>query len=381
MGFLRLYKIISIVSLLLFAGCSSSLIKTSVRKDDKPYPGFGRTPAREFYISRNISDSLLLKWQNDTHGSFDNSSVAIYDSLVFINDLSGRIYCFHIGNGDQIGQLKNDGAVFTTPYVYRHILIYTAADDKENITHLRYYDFSEGDMKYDIEVDGRCTTEIIGTPQGVIFNTENGIVYKYDMGGNEVWQTKTNSVVHSSPSMADDIIVFGNDSGEVLGIDGRKGKILYRKKIGESFFGASAILGNKAYIGNDNGSLYSINLHNGDIVWKYKTGARIIMTPSVTVSKIYFGNLSGDLFCLNKDDGSLIWETSTGGILNATPYAAENLLVVPDLNKKFYFVNVNNGNIEKTYAVDGRNKLSPVIFRNLLFIGFDRGELQVYEFK
>ena len=105
------------------------------------------------------------------------------------------------------------------------------------------------------------------------------------------------------------------------------------------------------------------------------------MTPSVTSSEIYFGNLKGDLFCINKKDGKKIWQTSTGGVLNATPYAADNYLVVPDLNDKFYLVNRNNGHIKRTYPVDGRTRLSPLIFRNTLFIGFDRGELQAYEFK
>ena len=381
MGFLKLLIIIWLLSILFISGCAASLIKTSVHNDTDPYSTFGRTTAREFFIDDHISDSLHLKWQNDVFGSFNNSSVVITDSLVFINDLSGRIFCFHTKDGKRIGQLKNDGAVFTSPYINKFNIIYAVADDKENISRLRYYNFSEGKMKNDIEVKGRCVTQIIGFPEGIIFNTEDGNVYRYDMNGNEVWQTKTSSVVHSSPSMQDNIIVFGNDEGEILGVDSEKGKLIYREKIGESFFGGSSISGTKAYIGNDNGNLYCIDIHSGDIVWKFNSLARIVMVPNVTDSKIYFGNLSGDLFCLNKSDGSLIWKTSTDGILDATPYAAENLLVVPDLNKKFYFVNAANGKIEKTFMVDGRSKLSPVIFRNLLFIGFDKGELQAYEFK
>lgn len=104
------------------------------------------------------------------------------------------------------------------------------------------------------------------------------------------------------------------------------------------------------------------------------------MAPSAVNDKIYFGNLAGELFCLN-NTGTLLWKISTGGVLNATPFATGNFLVVPDMNKKFYFVDVNSGKIEKTYNVDGRIRLSPVIFRNILFIGYDRGELQAYEFK
>ena len=366
---------------MLLGGCATSLIRTTAHRDEGAYTTFGKNPARQFYVEQNITDSLSLKWQNDANGSFTNSSVVVYDSLVFINDLSGRIYCYNFVNGKKLGQLKNEGAIFSSPFVYKFYLIYVAADDKENISHLRYYDYVLGDMKHDIEVEGRCVTEIIGTPESVIFNTENGIVYKYDMAGKKIWETGTNSMVHSSPSMNNDVIVFGNDNGELIALNNKDGKVLYRTKIGQSFFCGTAVSGNVVYTGNDDGNLYAIDLNTGEILWRFSSGSRIIMTPSVTSSEIYFGNLKGDLFCINKKDGKKIWQTSTGGVLNATPYAADNYLVVPDLNDKFYLVNRNNGHIKRTYPVDGRTRLSPLIFRNTLFIGFDRGELQAYEFK
>src|SRR5574338_1334694 len=103
--------------IVLTAGCASSLIRTTVHKDEDAYTGFGRNPGREFFINKDITDSVSLKWQNDIHGSFTNTSVVVYDSLVFVSDVSGRIYCFNFVNGDKIGQLKNDGAVFSTPYI------------------------------------------------------------------------------------------------------------------------------------------------------------------------------------------------------------------------------------------------------------------------
>lgn len=374
-------KIITFLMIMLTAGCATSLIRTTAHKDINAYTGFGENPGRQFFIDQNISDSISLKWQNDANGSFTNSSVVVYDSLVFINDLSGRIYCYNFVDGKKIGQLKNEGAVFSSPYIYKFYLIYAAADDKENITHLRYYDYVLGEVKHDIEVEGRCVTEIIGTPDAVIFNTEGGNVYKYNMSGDEVWKTETNSMIHSSPSMDKDIIVFGNDDGEIIGIDSKTGKIIFRNKTGLSFFCGTAISGNVVYTGNDDGNLYAIDLNTGHIKWKFNSGARIIMTPSVLRSEIVFGNLEGDLFCISKKDGALVWKTSTGGILNATPYAANNFLVVPDLNDRFYFINRDNGRITRTYFVDGRTRLSPLIFRNTLFIGFDRGELQAYDFE
>ena len=378
---MKYLKTILILIILFNAGCVTSLIRTTAHRDENAYTGFGKNPGREFVIDQNLSDSLSLKWQNSANGSFTNSSVVVYDSLVFVNDLSGRIYCYNFENGKKAGQLKNQGTIFTSPFIYKFYVIYAAADDDENITHLVYYDYVAGEIRHDVQVEGRCLTQIIGTPDAVIFNTENGNIYKYDMDGKELWKTETKSMVHSSPSMGNDVIFFGNDDGELLGINTDDGKILYRKKTGKSFFSGTAVSGNTAYTGSDDGNLYAVDLKSGNVKWKFSSGARIIMTPSVTSSVIYFGNLSGDLFCINKEDGTQCWKISTGGILNATPYASDNYLVVPDLNDKFYFVDRKNGEITRTYLLDGRNKLSPLIFRNTLFIGFDRGELQAYEFK
>ena len=70
-------------------GCGKSLIKITAKLDSDPYPMFGRTSARNFYVPVTVSDSLLLYLENDVHGSFTNSSVTIYDEYVFTCDLVG----------------------------------------------------------------------------------------------------------------------------------------------------------------------------------------------------------------------------------------------------------------------------------------------------
>ena len=99
MGFLRFFKFIMFILILLIAGCATSLIRTAAHKDEGAYTAFGKDPGRQFFINERVTDSLSLKWQNDANGSFTNSSVLVYDSLVFVNDLSGRIFCYNFADG------------------------------------------------------------------------------------------------------------------------------------------------------------------------------------------------------------------------------------------------------------------------------------------
>jgi hypothetical protein len=111
MGLLK-YKIFSVLVLLLISGCARSVIKYATKLDETPYQMYGKTPSREFYLPENISDSLVLKWESEANGSFPNSSVSIYEDLVFINDLSGRIFCFDIETGKKLVSSNTAVVVF-----------------------------------------------------------------------------------------------------------------------------------------------------------------------------------------------------------------------------------------------------------------------------
>ena len=373
------------ISLLILAvsisGCFSSSIKLDVKKVSSPNSMFGQNESRNFYLPITISDSLKLVWESSINGSFPGSSVTTYENYVFLNDLSGRVYCFSADSGKTEGKLKySSGAVYTTPVITDGILIFAVAHSDENISDLCYYDFRDGKTLYEKEVKGRILTEIIKTTDGIIFNTEDGKVYKYNFNADKQWEYETNSMTHSSPALGKNIIVFGNDEGEVIGINSKQGSLVYRKKIDKPFFGGAAIDGDNVFIGDDVGFIYALNISNGKINWKYNTGSRITMVPALNKSNLIVGNLAGELFSLKKETGELNWKTETNGLLNSSPLVTNNIIIISDLNKSIHFADVQSGEILKTMDLEGRGKLSPVIYKDKLYIGYDDGILRAYEF-
>ena len=157
------------------------------------------------------------------------------------------------------------------------------------------------------------------------------------------------------------------------------GTLIDKKKIGGSFFCGAVISGNEIYIGNDDGNLYSIDLDSRNINWSFQTNAKIKMEAVVNQSEIFIGNLSGDFYKLAKLDGKQIWKTETKGLLNLTSLMTSEYLILPDVNKKVYLISVATGEIVDTILFDGRVKLNPVIQNNLLFIGYENGNLRAYE--
>lgn len=380
MGLLS-YRILFIAFLLLIAGCARSVIKYATKLDEDPYQMYGKTPSREFYLPVNVSDSLVTIWESEMYGSFPNSSVSIYDDLVFINDLSGRIFCYRFDDGKQVGKLKySSGSVFSTPIPYRNKIIFPVAEEKENLTELIIYDYQEGKELNDIEIPGRVLTQMISSGDDILFTTEIGSAYRYSSSGNKIWETHTQKPTRSSPAMVDDLFIFGNDDGEIIALNATTGDSVYVQKVGGSFYSGLTIFGNAIYVGNDDGNIYALNVKDGKIIWHFGTGSKIIMNPVVDEDNVYVGNLAGVFFSLDKKSGTKNWSTSFSGVLNSTPLVTNNLIILPDVLFSLHFLKKETGEVLKSIQLEGRAKLSPVIHRNILFIGFDDGILRAYEF-
>ena len=380
MGFLIKRTLTYLSIIIIITGCAKSLIKIISNTDEDSYPMFGKTTSKNFFVPVTVSDSLKLKWESDVYGSFTNSSVVIYDKYVFTSDLGGRIFVFNIEDGKRVGLLKIGETIPGTPLVFKSLIIYATAEDKNNISELVYYDYANGKQLYYEEIDSRILSEMIALDDGIIFLTESGRINRYDLIGNSIWQTETNNRTRSSPSLINNTVVFGNDAGEVITINAKNGKINNRFHIGGIFNGSPTIVNNSAIFSNNNGKVYSIDYGTGKINWEYDTRERVVMTPASDNENIYVGNLEGSLFSLSKESGKLNWVRNYNGLFNATPLITNYRIIIPDLDKAFYIIDKNNGIIKNKYSLDARAKLTPVFADSTLFIGYDRGILRAYEF-
>lgn len=375
----NILRIIFLVFLIIISGCEKSFIKLIVLQDDNAIPMFGKTPSREFYIPVTISDSLKLIWENEAHGSFTNSSAVIYDSTIFISDLSGRIHCFDLQTGKQKGVLKTKGAIYSAPLIFRNKLVYVLCNNKEDYSELIYYDLYNANELFDIIIDGRVLNQMIIDGKDIIFFTENGIVKKYSLAGGEIWTQKLSSKIYCNPALYENKIVVGNDKGEILIFNSTNGDLLLRKKIGKAFYSGVTIYNSIAYIGDDTGILYAINIGDGKIIWQYNTGSRILMNPALDDQNIFIGNLKGELFSLKQIDGKLNWTANFGGLFNSTPLITNNRIIITDLYKSFLLIDKNNGELKKKFELDGRGKLTPILFDNKIIVGYDDGVIRAYE--
>lgn len=363
----------------MLSGCLPSIIKVQVFKNEKSYEMFGRSPSRNFYLPETIGDSLKETWKAEVNGGLTNSSVTVFNPYVFINDLSGWVTCLDLRTGKELGRLKNKGAVYSSPVIDNSLLIFAVTLNDAEHSDLYFYDFNNGKTRSKIKIEGKVLSEILKSGNKIIFNSEEGRVYCFNQLGDTLWNTNTMVPIHCSPAMDNGKIIFGNDKGEVIALNSNDGKIIYRKKIGHLFLGCAAISDSVAFLGSYDGNIYAVGLINGNLKWKFNTGTRIISTPVFNDKNIFVCNLGGSVFSLKKSDGKEIWKTNTGGVINATPFLTNNFLLVPNLEDEMLFLNPNTGKIAKRFTLPSHVRISPLIFGNTLFTGYDNGIIKAYE--
>lgn len=382
MGFLKklLQLIILITSLIVFNGCAKSLIKIISQQDDNPVAMFGENGERNFFINEDITDSLKKLWQNDVHGSFNNSSFLFFDSTMFVHDLGGRIHAFNIYTGKQTGVLKYKGSVLSTPVIINFNIITPLVLTNENKTELIYYDFYNGRELNVVEIDGRVINQLLKVDADIIVFTENGIIKRFNSRGNEIWNVKLNTFIRSNPAYSNGKIYFIDIDGIFYCMDYESANLIYQYKISAACNGGITIKNNAAYFGDVDGIVYSVNLPDGNLNWKRNTGSRIQMTPALDDNNLFIGNLSGELFSIEQNSGELIWQVSfPGAIFNSTPLITKNRIIISNLFKTIKIISKSDGFIIKDIKLDERVKMTPAIRDNILFVGFDKGVVRAYE--
>ncbi len=364
---------------LLIVNCTQPLVLKFISANENGYYMFGKIPARSFYEDTSIDENLLPLWSVETSGSQNSTSIVIYKDILFVSDLAGKIYGFDWISGKEIGFEKYSGSIPVAPVINGLRMFLLVNNLNERYSTLKNYDLTGGKVLTESVIAGSVQNEMLKLSDGIIVLSDNGELIKFNLVGTREWSVPTKVSSKSSPASNGNLILFGNENGELIAISASNGEIKYRKKISDGIEGDLSIDGVNAYFGDNKGNLVSVTVEDGNINWQFNTKSKILVTPVFDESKIIVGNLAGDIFCLNKSNGKLKWKTSTGGVINTTPLLLQNYLIQPDLNKKVYFIDTQNGDVKKIYEFERRVKLSPVLYDGILYLGADKGIINAYK--
>ncbi len=326
-------------------------------------------------ISRNavIEDKTLdfkgFKeiWRFKTAGGV-YATPLVYKNKLLFGSQNNIFYCLDRKAGTLIWQRKFGSFIYGSSaalYEPKDMVLVGSVDKN-----LYALSAGTGKILWKFETGDYVFASVLVCGKAVYFGSDDRFVYKlYADDGKLIWKTKLNDKIHdNSFAMQDNLLVTGDFSGIIYGIDSDNGTILWSYKTGAKMNTTPLIYNGQIFAGSEDKNLYAMD-RGGKLKWKYKTDSFVMSPPSAAGNLIYFGAGNGEVFCVDMQ-GNKKWSSNImHDYIFSCPLIVNDRVIFTSYSDSIYVFNRMTGELLFSYKLDGDIYASPYIDRGFLFIG------------
>lgn len=296
-----------------------------------------------FYALDKITG--VIKWQFNTSYAI-NSSPALYNSNVYFSDNKQSLYSLNATTGKQNWKLNFGTSLnydwgfdyfYSSPTIINNAILTGAKDG-----FVYKVDATNGNVIWKFKTDGIVRSTPAIDNNLVFFGDTEGVLYAVDLNdGKEIWRFKTignglknedfgfdRRAIISSPTVANDKIIFGCRDGFFYAISKTSGKELWHVDHQVSWVISSiAVKDSIAVTGTSDGRfVQAVNINTGKEIWKFKTISIVWSSPFIDNNKVYIGSQEGVMYCLDLLTGKMITSFQADGKIFTSPVISDSLL-------------------------------------------------------
>mmetsp|Transcript_5609 Transcript_5609/g.11841 ORF Transcript_5609/g.11841 Transcript_5609/m.11841 type:complete len:473 (-) Transcript_5609:98-1516(-) len=212
---------------------------------------------------------------------------------------------------------------------------------------------------------------VIDAEGSIYLSSINGVIYKFNQHGKELWQTNTGRGLPGNPVLYENSLFAVQDDCTFLALDPSNGKERWRAKGGDVFgpdtpsiiaegarvFTACCDASEESNIG---GATYvvAMDASNGQKLWTMRPENKVYnFLASVVDDSLLFADLAGGVYRLATSDGKVIWSHSapehaslgTGGLTTAP-----NGIAYVTTNTKDPSIGASRGVLSAYFITDGK---------------------------
>jgi len=321
------------------------LWKFSVEKETGQKSGFESTAAivdgvvyvgddsAHFFAIDLASGKLLWKIENEAGFT---ASAAVHDGRVFIGDNDGVFYCLDAKDGRVLWKHVTENQINSSATFFEESVIVGSQD---GTLHRFAQDDGRIAWKYLVPVDGgiQCSPAI---SEGRTFVAGcDARFHTIDLlDGESKAVIEIGGPALSTPALSGEIAYCGTNSGELLSIDWKNAKILWRysPRRRTEYRSSPAVTDKLVILGGRNKLVEAIDRKTGNVAWSFTTRGRVDGSPVVVGSRVFIGSGDGRLYAIDLDDGQSSWQFDAGGRFFASPAVARGRLVIGNTDGVLY---------------------------------------------
>ena len=248
-----------------------------------------------------------------------------------------------------------------------------------------------GGVKWKFKAEGAVTTSPALADGLIYFGSQDGNLYALNSeSGEKVWGFHTESPIDSSPAISNGLVYFQSNDGFTYALDAKSGTLKWKAETGPDrpidfdFLSSSpTVQDHIVYIGGNNGKMYALNADTGAEIWAVDAlGPNSIRSsPAVIGDTVYF-TAESKLLALDKKTGKEKWAFKANSITRSSPSVGEGLVVFGDNTSTIYAVDSETGLEKWRYRITYYWVTSTAAISNgMVYIGGDDSYLNALDAK
>jgi outer membrane protein assembly factor BamB len=302
-----------LIATILLSACSGAAAANS-------WPGITATEdtvysAENSHVYSLNSGNGSLNWQFPAVGA--DAKVAFYapplaaGNLVIAGDFGNILYGLDKVSGAQKWAFAEaKGRWVAAPLAAGDLIIAPNADREV------YAINQNGQKQWMFATTGQNWAQPATDGQNVFISSLDHFVYALRLSdGKQVWSTDLGgSVVHSQILSDDGILYIGTLGSEMIAVDSKTGKIIWRSKTPGSVWGKAILKDKVLYVGDQTGKVSAFSATNGKTIWTVDAGGPVIGSGTAMGDALIFGTENSILTAVDTK-GTKMWNITVSGKL------------------------------------------------------------------
>jgi outer membrane protein assembly factor BamB len=366
MRFLNYFLAVTLSLIFSLSSCRSFKVGTYLKeKDDisEVWSQSGGAPGREGQRVATLAPPFEVAWDYNATSAI-GPTLVVAEGILYIATMDGRVDAIDIETGERLARKKVEGSFAATiAYVDRHLVVAS----RYGVKTLSLLDLIRGNYVWQIDA-GDIETEPLIADGFVYVAALYKHIDKYDLKtGEKEWSFETTELLHSSPALAEGILVAGCDDGKLYALDSKDGELLWKFEAGASINATPVINNGVVFAGSTDSLLYAVDLRTGMLKWSFKAEGPIFQRAATTSSAVLFGSTGGRVHCLDALTGKIYWQYKAGSVISTAPLVSGNVVYFGSLDKHYYAVSLDKGDHLWSYETKGRVRTDPVVWGEYVF--------------
>ena len=270
-----------------------------------------------------------LRWKYSTGGplGIGESSPAVATGVVYVGDLDGVVHAVNATDGTRIWTFKTGSEVKASPIVVNGLVDHRVRTTRISTRSTR----GPARLRWKFQTKG----QVHATPavQGdLLFLAGCDELFRAIRiaDGRQMYEIPTGAYTGASPVVDGDRAYLGTFDYEVIALDLKARKVLWRYSDKErqfAFYSSAALANGRVVLGGRDKVVHAIDAATGMAAWTFTTRARVDSSPAIVGGRVYLGSGDGRFYVLDLATGRKHWEFEAGSGITASPAVSGGRIV------------------------------------------------------